>query len=262
MSESSLSLGFPELRTAIGFYLGYGRTSGSWSAEAVLEIAECLNAGLRQFYFPPPLGKKGVSHEWSFLRPTTTMDTAAADGNYDMPDDFGGLDGDMCYDTAESRLGPIEIIGEHQIRKMREAGGGATSGTPQYGAIRPKGGVGAAGQKQELILWPLPDAIYTLHYRYKVLADAVTSGAPYPYGGMAHAETILASCLAVAESRIEDEKGTKWQDFMERLAASIEHDQKAMPPEKLGYNGDTSDGQLGAWSSSNSQRVTLNGATY
>ena len=261
MAESSLSLGFPELRTAIGFFLGYGRSSGSWSADAILEIAEVLNAGLRQFYFPPPVGNE-TPHEWSFLRPTTTMDTAADDGDYDMPDNFGGLDGDMYFDTAENISGPIEIIGEHQIRKMRESGGGTQSGIPRYGAIRPKAGTGTTGQRQELILHPRPAGIYTLHYRYKVLADAITSGAPYPLGGMAHAETLLASCLAAAENKLDDEKGVKWDYFMERLAASVSHDRKAMPPEKLGYNGDASDGESSPWPYSSNQRVTLNGATY
>jgi len=53
-------------------------------------------------------------------------------------------------------------------------------------------------------------------------------------------ETILASCLAVAEQRHDDMKGPMWQSFVERLTASVAYDAR-MKPERLGYNADRSD---------------------
>ena len=60
-----------------------------------------------------------------------------------------------------------------------------------------------------MYLWPTPDSTYTLSYRYKALVAKLTSAAPYPLGGQAHAQTIEAACLAIAEERLNDERGIK-----------------------------------------------------
>jgi hypothetical protein len=84
---------------------------------------------------------------------------------------------------------------------------------------------------------------------------------------MAHAETLLQSCLAVAEFRMNDEKGIHWTTFMERLTASIASDSEAMVPEFLGYNEDGSDftqqyTRSGRWWNREDTRVTYNGVQY
>lgn len=60
-------------------------------------------------------------------------------------------------------------------------------------------------------------------------------------GGQLHSETILQSCLAVAESRKEDTIGPQNQRWMERLRASISRD-RVNGPAFGGYMGDASDG--------------------
>jgi hypothetical protein len=77
------------------------------------------------------------------------------------------------------------------------------------------------------VFWPTPDAAYTLTYRYKAYAgklDAVNY--PYPLGGMQHREVIIESCLAVAESRGNDEAGFHQEMFHRRLAAAVQQDRK------------------------------------
>ena len=45
----------------------------------------------------------------------------------------------------------------------------------------------------------------------------------------------------MAEERINDMRGEKWNRFMERLRASIDFDRRITTPETLGYNGDRSE---------------------
>ena len=55
-----------------------------------------------------------------------------------------------------------------------------------------------------------------------------------------HSETILESCLAIAEQRLENSSGIHTQKFQERLAASCAMDRQLQTPDTMGYNGDQS----------------------
>ncbi|MFA7279118.1 MAG: hypothetical protein WC100_03390 [Sterolibacterium sp.] len=239
MSESTLSLAYPEIAKALGRFVGYGGDSAEWTPDELDEIQGFMAAGLRQFYFPPLLPGQSKPHEWRFLRPTTTLATVAATADYDLPDSFGSICGDFTFASADCGLLPVKVTGEADIRKMRMSGGGeVASGFPRFAAIRPKTSTGSSGQRYEVMFYPTPDAVYTLSYQSTILPNMLTSSpGPYPLGGMAHAETILQSCIAMAELRKENEKGIEWQTFMERLAASVGAD-KSQAPAVLGYNGD------------------------
>ncbi len=76
MAESTLSTTYTELQQEIAAYLALGRDSSGWSATEAASIAVVLKRALRQFYFPPPVGNERP-HEWSFLKPVTTLDTIA-----------------------------------------------------------------------------------------------------------------------------------------------------------------------------------------
>jgi len=49
---------------------------------------------------------------------------------------------------------------------------------------------------------------------------------PYPLGGARFSETIMESCLAVAEQRANDEMGIHTQKFAMMLASAIAQDKK------------------------------------
>ena len=255
MAESSLSMGYPEFCAEIGHFLGYSRTSGNWTAGQLAEIEAILNSGYRQFLTPPPLPGEQMSHEWSFIKPTTTLALVANDYDYTLPDDFGGIIGCFHWDT--SNLWPaIEERTPQQILEMRQ--GSTTTGRPLYFAIRPRYSDGTSGQRFEAIFYPTPDAAYTLTYHYVALLLKLSASYPYPFGGMAHAETILESCLAIAEERMDDAKAVHAQKWIERLVASVNSDRRRAP-EFMGYNGDRS-------STSKSVRpsyyVTVNSVQY
>lgn len=165
---------------------------------------------------------------------TFSMD---ANGDYRAPDDFGGLQGDMTFAADEGWI-PLQLIPEGMVRSYRQHSTG--TGRPRYAAHQVLSSAGAIGQRFNFLFWPEPDALYTLSYQYNVLVAKLATAVPYPLGGMQHGETVLQSCLAVAENRREETRGPQWERFMERLSASISVD-AGNEPVWLGYNGDESD---------------------
>ena len=240
MPESTLSLSYDEIRAEVGHFLGYGRDVTAWvDSEALADarrserkvkrenIESCLRSGMRQFYYPPPLFGERMGHDWTFLHPTSTMALVSGTHTYELPSDFGGVEGPVTFADSDSRgSARLLLVNEGIWRKNRQELPDLT-GQPRMVSFRPKAGVGTKqGQRHELMVFPTPSEAFTLAYNYYMLPDALTDSRPYPLGGAAHAETILASCLAIAEQRLDDAQGTQKALFMERLAASIGADRK------------------------------------
>ena len=182
--------------------------------------------------------------------------TISAQRDYDLPDNFGAIQGPLTF-TTNTYYDEVPIVGEGQIRALRQ--GSNITGFPKYAAIRPIVGDGTTGQRFEILFHPAPDGTYTLKYAYTPLLDVLSSDYPYPMGGETHGETILESCLAVAERRLDDEMELHYQQFMERLRASVDLDRKANTPEWLGYNGDSSSDYTSMRVSSLNNYVTVDG---
>ena len=236
--ESNLSLTYQNLVDEVAQFLGYSTSNATQQSV----IDSIVRSGLRQFYFPPPTdGASGV-YDWSFLKPTATLNFASGASVIPLPDDFGGIEGQLTVSTSDSTVfWPVPIVGEGQVRQCYSAYPEAT-GRPAAAAIRPiKGTTPTAGQRFELYLHPTADAAYTLQVTYYILPDYLTGATPYAYGGAMHAETILESCLAIAEQRLDDASAVHSAKFQERLAASIGLDRRKKP-QTLGYNRDRSDG--------------------
>lgn len=239
MAESTLSLTLLDFKKAVADYLGFGRDDTKWSANELAQVLEYVKSGLRQFYNPPVLPGRARPHEWTFLRPTTTLAVVADDSDYDLPDGFGGLIGALAFSSEDNIAGTVGIVPLGEILRRRSFPSDVT-GPPQIVATRPKTGVGATGQRWELLLWPVPNGSYTLTYRYQIIPDHIGNDGHYPWGGQQHAETILASCLAVAERMDERPENTKRNYFLERLTASIAVDERQV--------GEFVGRPLGAWS--------------
>jgi hypothetical protein len=293
MTESGLSLGVADFRSAVGFQLGYGRTSANWTAGQLSEINEIVQSGIRRTYFPSAISADTVGYEWSWLRPTTTLSIAApystgtiaiVDGIvtlttgtfptwisagdylsvgsvdyeiasrdngaqltltdltvdvtagatysvatyiYDLPDDFGRLIGSLHYAADKHRKG-IVIVSVGKLLQMRSCSD--LKGAPTHAAYRYKSSTGASGQRQEILFYPEPDAIWVLSYEYEAFTGQLTDTYPYPLGGMKYGELYLESCLAVVESRIEDiavgDSGIHTQQFSTLLIDAIARDRK------------------------------------
>jgi hypothetical protein len=243
-TESTLSLSLTDLRKEVGWFWLGERTSSNWSSDETTQIDEIINSGLRQFYHPTPNDLSPRGYKWSFMEPTTTLSTVASTKDYTLSADFGGLIGEMTYASTDNRWLPVEITGEHRLRMLRQRDFTDVNSDPKLAAIRPKSSDGSNGQRFELLLWPTPEKVYTLSYSYHALPSKLTASNPYPLGGQAHAETILESCLAIAESRMDNVAGIHAAAFQQRLRASISFDQKMNTAERMGYNGDGSDARM------------------
>jgi hypothetical protein len=189
---------------------------------------------------------------WAETTETASDYLLQHDGNYDMPDDFGGLNGPMVVESDNYKPN-ITMVGEGQIRTLRQqapyaVNSGSTT-TPFYVAIRPKEHtVTTTGQRFEILFYPLPNDAYTFSYVKRILPEMlIDTSLEYPYGGAEHAETILTACLSVAEEQENGNQlgGNKVYDkkklFQERLAASIQLDKLKNNVDYFGYNGDNSD---------------------
>lgn len=246
MAESSLSVAYWELAGEVGHFLGYGRgpkyENPEWTTDQWNSILSCLKSGLRNFYFPVSVDGTPSSYNWSFLTPTTSIDLTTGDNTTQLPDDYGNIEGTMTVASPINQVcWDIQFTGEGIIRE-RYAACQTLTGRPQMAAIRPvKGTEMKRGQRFEVIVWPIPDQAYTLQLRYYLLPEVLSGTLPYAYGGATHAETLLESCLAIAEERLDDTRSTHASKFKERLAASISMDRRSKP-QNLGPNLDRSDG--------------------
>lgn len=224
MSESSLSVGLPELREAVAYYLGYGRTAFLSVSAQLSEVDGIIQSGMRRVYYPPAVSADTVGYEWSWLRPTTTIPTVAGTGDYDLPDDFGRLVGCLHYPESEHRKS-ISIVSVGKLLAMRSYS--SQDGPPRCAAVRYKVQDPITGQRQEILFYPEPDAAWILSYEYEAYSGALTTANPYPLGGMKYSELYIESCLAVAESHIEDQAdGTHKRQYEALLVDAIARDRK------------------------------------
>ncbi len=220
MAESSLTLGFPELKIAIGVFLDFG--SSGWTAAQITKIESIVQSGIRRVYYPPASNNHS-GYEWTWLRPWTTLATVVDDHDYDLPDDFGRMIGDFHYDADEHRR-PIKHVPIATIIKKRTQHD--ESGYALYFATRYKTSDGSSGQRQEALFFPTPDAVKTLNYQYEAYASVLSDSYPYPLGGMQMSELYKQSCLAVAETEVMDDVGIHNGLFETMLVDAIARDRK------------------------------------
>lgn len=245
----SLALSWEDLQAEVGFYLGFGRspTDDNWDAEKIAVVKAVIKAGLSAFYWPKPLGS-GKAHSWSFLRPVETFATVSGTYAYALPADFGGFDGGMVIDESTA-YPPLRKTGIPEVMKCQGASPQLT-GTPRIFADGPRVNAGLLEQTFEVWLHPTPNAVLTMRYRYRINPKMIDVGRPHPLGGAQHSDTILASCLAIAERRVNDTSGDYQIEFAEKLAASISLDCNEQP-DHFGYNGD---GPGGRWMGESGRR--------
>ncbi len=268
MAESTLSLALDDLAGEVGLFLGYGRGSPlgdpPWNTQQQAAITSCVKSGLRQFYFPPPIEGQESAYDWSFLKPVASVTFAQGASTIALPDDFGGFEGQITLSSTASQVSwPVDLVHEGTVRQRYSELPNA-SGRPLIASLQPlKPTTLSSGQRFQLFLFPLADQAYTLQFEYYVLADYLTGLLPYALGGMAHIETILESCLSIAEQRLDDASSVHSMKFKERLLGSISLDRRNKA-QKLGYNADRSD-RMDQFNRRNhywDQLTTVNGVQY
>lgn len=234
--ESSLSITRADLLRHIGRKRGWDRDPANWDERQHLDGDDILSMGLRRFYSPPRLPGEPTSHRWSFLRPIHVMTTETAKGDYDLPDDFGGIDGKLYFGSDLVGNGSLTRVGEQWVLAQRQGDSGIT-GYPKYYATAVLPGDGDEPQRFTLMLTPTPDSEYSLRFQYRVNPYNLTATKTYPLGGQPHSETLIASCMAACDSILgSDEPGKADAEFMALLAGSVAHDRAEMGPRNMGYS--------------------------
>jgi len=217
MSESTLSISYPDLMKAVRIYLGYDPESSEDDAK----VDSFVQSGVRNFYYPHAVDGVDAFFEWSFLKPRTTILTVADQEDYDLPDDCARVLDRLFFDS-DYHYSPVPIVSVAEILDCRQST--ETTGTPQLAAVQSKTSTGSDGQRLEILFWPMPTGGTTLHYRYEAYQGKITTALPYPLGGMKYSELVKKSCLAVAEQEANDEIGIHSQQFERALVAATKRD--------------------------------------
>lgn len=242
MPESTLSLTFQELEAFVGEFLGFGNGANfgdtAWPTRSQAKITKAVKAGIRMFYYPAPLPGDAASYDWSFIRQTRNLAFATGDTFVQLPDDFGGLEGPIHLVDSNRILCSIEQTNEQRLDGFYSNFPDRTGG-PEFCAIRQNSTTSQAnGQRAQLYIYPAADVDYTVQIFYYILPDALSTTFPYALGGATHAETIKTACLAAAELDQNYEKGVRYEQFIERMRASVSLDRR-YKPQTFGYNADT-----------------------
>jgi hypothetical protein len=258
--QSTLSAQVRDLLGEVGFFLGFGRGpyfgDPEWDTQQRASIERCIKGGQRNFYH--------CGYEWSFLKPVGTFTLNSGETILGLPDDYGGAEGQITI-TSTNGISwyPIDFVGVGRVYQ-RQSESPEMTGRPIICCQEPLRGTGATdGQRYQLNFFPIADQDYTLQFQYYLLPDALSGNRPYAYGGAEHAETLLESCLAVAEKILDDAATVHAMEFEKRLAVSMDLDRRKKP-QTLGPNLDRSDmqGRLrhAGWRSWSG--ITVNGTQY
>jgi len=247
-----LGLKRSQLRKEVQRYFGFTSTYASLNTSQRCWVDSAITRGLRQFYYPEPLMNENYSHSWSFLMPTVVMQTEANADRYTLPLDFGGIEGDLQYVTTTNpglRSTPIRVTSNHEIDEAVRRDSYLGQDYPSLASIQPRSLEPSATYSTRFLLrlYPVPTAVYTISMRYNALGYDVTDSADsdldqYLPGSAIHAETILASCLDIAEQLADSRNRNDRMrgNFLNRLKASVGADRRMTTPETVGRMTDPS----------------------
>ncbi len=226
MADSSLT--FDKIRQRLGLKRGYGSTIADWSAEQKELVEQFVEDGLDTFY-------NQSSCEWSFMAPI--VDLLIVDGSTELalPASFGFLSGDIYFASSVGAQQSLEVQNAGQVLLQRQRDS-STTGRPQCAAIDERAPGETHGPRKYLVYWPESDDDYTITLKYTVLPEMLSASNPHPWGGAAHAQTILLACMAKME-QFDGAIGVQTQLYMMALAASKDYDRR-VKAQTLGYNGD------------------------
>jgi len=164
-----------------------------------------------------------------------------------------GTDSQITYNYNFGKKA-LKHVNSQYIRRISQSTGIQHIGFPEYFSIEPHTWPESndqATQDFRIMVYPFPQQAMSLHFHAKYAPQELTNVADQPLGAPSHSETIMVSCLAVAEE-FGDTPSSKYRElFMQRLAASVMSDRTGMYAGNLGYNKDESD-----WANVRPNRIT------
>lgn len=231
---SSLAVDYTRLLREFCRFVGYDEDD--LTDLQLADFHDVLRTALNQVIHPPLVPTLGAqAHQWSWLRPAWSLETVADQRRYELQVDFERFIGPLTFDAGEGEYHEILFYPSQRLRNL--AAIEDSTGTPAMYSIEPVESDGSEEQYWELVLHPTPDTAYKLVGQIQIGARMLSESYPYPPGGPVHGELYIASVLAAAEAKLDDENnGQKQAAFLARLMADISIDMQRQPT-TLGYCG-------------------------
>lgn len=235
MTEPTTAVSYDIIRREIGRELGWPRDPASWTADQVKDAADMIAAGCRSAYYPPS------GWQWRFLNINFELELEGGTTEYDLPDDFAALVGNLQFQEEDGTWTSVTIVPDQRIRvREQNTGSSAVSGFPLEASLRWTRPTSSEGTRAVLVVWPEPSGDYTLKGQCLVQPNTVSSSGRYPYGHVAFQECLLNAILMQCERKLGENDGKYANAFRESLIAAQKVDERTLP-DTLGYNGDGSD---------------------
>ncbi len=192
-------------------------------SDAFVDVDDCIEEGYRELCFPPPLeGAAEAFYVWSWLLEQYTLSLTNGDYDLDLPDNFQQFIDSSATFNLGTDSPALTIVSQKEMRGMQARNN--ASGTPQALTWRQKAFDATTGRRFEALVYPTPDASYSVETLIRVMPDKLTPTNLYPLCGAMHSDTLLKACQAAAERKLDDESGVYAAKFAERLAASVQAD--------------------------------------
>jgi hypothetical protein len=160
--------------------------------------------------------------------------------------DNSGIDVNI-YNGIDTGRGKLKNVNSAYLLNLEQNQVATHIGYPELFSVEAGSWPVAGGQAEQsfhLRFYPFANQATSLTLRQRLAPDGLSNDADSPLGGVAHYETIVASCLAIAEE-FGDTPSSKYRElFMQRLTASIMADRTGMYASNFGYNGDSSDDRM------------------
>lgn len=253
---TSTNVNFEILQERVGHYLFGIRTEFSEDQEA--DIEDCMQDGLRRVY---------SIHEWSFLRPLASLLTVTDNpqivlNNYSTFDAVAN-DSDLTYEGgADFWYPPVRWRHDSTIRQLQASN--TETGRPVFYSVRTVEFDPTIGSRKVIVLYPTPDAAYTLRVPMILRPVLLDETNVYAIGGELLSQAMLEACLAAAEHNFEEREHIHEKRFQEMIVLAIRDDQDRSSPTSLGPDAPRGEnGRVSAYSLREQRMggVTLDGSS-
>jgi len=160
--------------------------------------------------------------------------TITADGNYTLPDTFGGeFSGPITYASGTNPGASVRWGSEGDVRRFRENASSQT-GYPTYAAVRKMADVSTVTRRWEMVVYPTPGADYTLEFPYQLYFTALSADGDLHPAGAHYDGVVLAAARAVAEMEGQDIIAGRVQYYQENALPSAYRINRRSTPRLLG----------------------------
>jgi len=206
-----------------------GGSFPSWAATGVLKVNN-------QYY---SVASRGSGTQITLDSTSVTIATASSyqlarpEIPLDATFDAVANDSDLTYyPSPESWYPPVRRRHDSMIRQLE--GSNAEFDRPVFYSVRTSTFDPTVGSRKVLVLYPAPNAVYTLRVPMLLRPVLIDETNLYPIGGEMLSQVILESCLAAAETNFEEREAVHHKRYMELIVLAIRDDQERSSPTSLG----------------------------